>query len=65
MLDPFRDDNHLPSVNFHLSVVEVHYKRALQDDECLICVRVAVPDEIAFEFHDFELIVVHLSYDSN
>ena len=60
MLDPFRDDNHLSSVNFHLSVVEVHYKRAFYDDECLICVRVAVPEEVASEFHDFELVVVHL-----
>ncbi len=58
MLDSFRDDNHLSGVNFHFSAVKVHNKCTLYDDKCLIGVRVAVPDEVAFKFHNLEFIVV-------
>ena len=60
MLNSLRDDDHLASMQFHLSIAEVHYKRALYDDECFIRFRVAVPDKVTFELHDFKLVIVHL-----
>jgi hypothetical protein len=44
------------AAHLNLSVTEVHYKRALYDDECLVCFRVAVSNEVAFEFNDIPVI---------
>src|SRR5262245_65011782 len=45
------------------TVPEVDPQPPLQDNEGLVRVFVVVPDEIALELHDLELIVVHFSDD--
>src|SRR5262245_35214525 len=45
------------------TVPEVDPQAPLQDNEGLVRVFVIVPDEIALELHDLELIVVHFSDD--
>ena len=45
------------------AIVEVNSQLRLHHNERLIGVFVIVPNEVALQLDDFELIVVHFSYD--
>ena len=40
-------------------ISEIHKHLPIEDYESLIRLRMAVPDKLAFEFDDLELIVIH------
>ena len=45
------------------AVAKIDPQIAFDHDECLIGLLVVVPDEVALQLHDLELIVVHLRDD--
>src|SRR5262249_36730145 len=63
VLDSFRNHEHLSCRDMHATVAEVDSQPALEDDESLIRILVIVPDEVALQLDDLELIVVHLGYN--
>ena len=63
VLDTLGYDTHLAGVQFDGAVLEFDLHAALDDDECLVGVGMMVPDELALDFDQFELVVVHLGDD--
>src|SRR6185312_14862586 len=63
VLDAFRHDEQLAFREIDRAVAEIDAQLAVEDDEGLVGVLVVVPDEIAFEPHQLELVVVHLGDD--
>src|SRR5512145_1386375 len=59
MLDPSGNNYHFTGAHFHCPITKAHDQRAFHDDEGFVCFRMAVPDEVAFEFYDFKIVVVH------
>lgn len=51
---------HLAGAQVHRAVAEIDAQATGEDDEGLVGVGVAVPDEVAFDLHQLELVVVHL-----
>src|SRR3569833_438039 len=64
VFDPLGHDEHFSRRHSDLTVAEIQAQRAVQDQESLIGVLMMVPDKIAFEFGDLELIVVHFGDNS-
>ena len=62
MFHPARHDDHLPGLHQHMSVAEVHAQYPLHHHQRLIGFRVAVPDKVAGDAHDLELIVIHFGH---
>src|SRR5258708_39976729 len=58
-----RDHEHLAGGEVYGAVPEVDAQPAFEDDERLVRVLVVMPDEVAFQPHDLELVVVHLRDD--
>src|SRR5438045_4140072 len=52
------DDKHLPGSNMNGTIPKIDSQIALDHDERFIGLQVIVPDEIALQLHDLELIVV-------
>ena len=63
VLDALRDDKHLAGSDVNTAVAEVDSQPPLDDNESLVSVPVIVPEEIALQFDDLELIVVHFRDD--
>src|SRR5581483_5799704 len=59
----FRYDKHLPGAQPYCSILEVDSQGPVENDEGLIRLFVVMPDEIAFDAHELELVVVHLRND--
>ena len=57
------DNDQFSCVYYHWPITQVHTHSPRNDKENLVCVVVFVPDEIALEFHDFEVMVVYLCND--
>jgi len=47
----------------HHAVAKIDPQLALNDEERLVGFLVVVPDEVALQFDDFELVIVHLGND--
>ena len=58
VLDALRHDDHLARPERDETVAEIDAQRTLQHDEGLVGLLVIVPDEIALDAHDLELVVV-------
>ena len=63
VLDAFRDDEHFSGAEGDAAVAEVDAELAFDDEEGFVSRRVVVPDELALELLDLELVVVHLGDD--
>jgi hypothetical protein len=57
--------NHKHFSRFELYAVttELNSHFALEDNEYLVCMSVAVPDKLALNLRQFELVIVHLSHN--
>lgn len=60
VLHAARHHIHLAGAQMHRAVAEIDAQATGEDDEGLVGVGVAVPDEVAFDLHQLELVVVHL-----
>ena len=60
MLNAFGNHKHFARCNVNDAIAKINAQIALDHDESLIGVLMVVPDKIAPQLHDFELIVVHL-----
>src|SRR6266850_2179548 len=63
VLDAARHDVHLARLQRDVAVAEVKHHLAVEDDENLVGVRVLVPDEVALDPGQLEVVVVHLGDD--
>src|SRR5262249_39180403 len=63
MLISFGHHEHLAGANRQIAVAKVNGHRAVDDDEDLVGVAMAVPDELAAELDELELVVVHPGND--
>jgi len=63
VFDALRHDEHFACRDMDRAVAKIDPQNAIEDDEGLVGVLVIVPDEIALELHDLELIVVHFGDD--
>src|SRR5262249_13636979 len=63
VLDSLRDDEHLACRNKNRTVAKIDPQNAVQDDERLVRVLVIMPDEVALQPDDLELVVVHFGDD--
>src|SRR6266851_2778848 len=63
VLDAARDDEHLPRRDRDGAVAKIDPQIALDDEERLVGIAVVMPDEIALQPDDLELIIVHLGDD--
>ena len=61
--DAFRDDEHFSGAEGDVAVAKIQAERAVEDEESFVGVGVVVPDEVALQFDDLELVVVHLGDD--
>jgi hypothetical protein len=61
VFDAFRDDEHFARRYADCAIAKIDPQNTLQHDEGLIRVLVIVPDEVALQFHDLELVIVHFS----
>src|ERR1051326_8354761 len=55
----FRNDEHFTRRHMHRAVAKIDPQLALDDQERLVGLLVIVPDEVALQLDDFELVVVH------
>jgi hypothetical protein len=63
VFDAFRDDEHFARRHVDGAIAKVDPEHALQDNKRLVRIPVIVPNEIALQFDDLELVVVHFGYD--
>src|SRR5262249_34570832 len=63
VLYTFRDDEHLARRQLDRPIAKIDPQSALQDDERLIRMLVIMPNEVALQPHELELVVVHFGYD--
>jgi hypothetical protein len=63
VLHTLGNDEHLPRRHMDRAVAKIDPQIAVDHDERLIGIRVVMPNEIALQPHDLELIVVHLGDD--
>src|SRR6185437_11594621 len=63
VFDSLRDDVHLARTQADRPVLEIDPQGPFQYDEGLVRLGVVVPDEIAVDAHELELVVVHLRDD--
>ena len=63
MLDASRKHEHLPGRDMDRAIPEIDPQIAFQDDECLVGIFMVVPNEVALQLHDLELVVVHFGDD--
>src|SRR6267142_3139696 len=63
VLDAAGDDVHLTGLQRHLAVAQVDGQLPVHHDEDLVGLGVLVPDELALDLHDLEMVVVHLGDD--
>jgi len=56
MFDTAGDDDEISLAQRHSSIVEFHPKASAQNQEEFILVSMVVPHEIAFEFHEFDML---------
>ena len=63
MLDAFRHDKHLSRPQPHTSIPKINPHCSLYDKKDFIRLTMPVPDKIAFELDQLEMIVVHLGDD--
>src|SRR5262249_24095425 len=53
-------NEHLTFRNPNRTVPKVDPQFPIHDDECLVCVLVVMPEEVSFQLHELELVIVHL-----
>src|SRR5262245_66131844 len=58
-----RDNEHLARRQLDRTIAKIDPQNALEDDERLIRMLVIVPNEVALQPHELELVVVHFGYD--
>ena len=63
MLDPLRDDEHLSIGDVDRAITKIDPQRSFYDNERLVRIVMMMPDEIPLQFHNLELVVVHLRND--
>ena len=63
MLDAPRDDQELSFLQPDLTVTELHNEASLHDQEEFVLVIVVVPDELAPELDELDVLAVHLTND--
>src|SRR5262249_32662723 len=63
VLNAFRNDEHLSRRHAGRAIAEVDPQNALQHDERLVRILMVVPDEVAAEPDDLELVVIHFGND--
>src|SRR5262249_44617631 len=63
VLDAFRHDEHFSCRHVDMPVPEVDAQRPLDHQECFVRFGMLVPDEVALNLDDLELVVVHLGDD--
>src|SRR5262245_42553855 len=63
VLDASGNNEHFSRRDIDVAIAEVDAERSIQDDEGLVRIFVVVPDEVALQLDDLELIVVHLGDD--
>src|SRR5262249_9713346 len=63
VLYALRDDEHLARRQPDRTIAKIDPQSALEDDERLIRVLVIVPNEVALQPHELELVVVHFGDD--
>ncbi len=64
VLHPSRDDQELAFVKFDGPVAEVDAQMAAQDQKELVLVLMVVPDKLALEFDQFDVLPVQLTDDA-
>src|ERR1700693_3458977 len=63
VLDAARHHEHFARRQMHRAVAEIDAQIALDDDERFVRILVIVPDEVALQLDDLEVIVVHFGDD--
>jgi hypothetical protein len=63
VLDALRDDVHFARRDVHSAVTKIDAQDAVDHDESLIGIFVLVSNEIASQFDDLELVVIHFGDD--
>ena len=64
MFNSFGNHVHLASIQSYRAITHFDFKRAFENKEEVVCVRVRVPNELAFDFDDHEIVIVE-SADSS
>src|SRR6185312_3864179 len=64
MLHAFWNDVHFPGRERDGLVPELEHHGALENDEDFIRVRVRMPDKLALQLDELELVVIHLGNDA-
>src|SRR5580704_3015731 len=63
VLNAFRHDEHLADGDANRAITKIDPQDTVEHNEGLVSVLVIVPNEIALQLHDLELIVVHFGND--
>jgi hypothetical protein len=63
MLNAFGNNEHLSGGNLNRAIAKIDPQITLDHDECLIGVLVVVPNEVALQLDDLELVIIHLGDD--
>jgi hypothetical protein len=63
VFDAFRHDEHFARRHLDRAIAKIDPQHAVKDNERLVGLLVIVPDEVALQLHDLELVVVHLGDD--
>ena len=63
VLDPARHDEEIAFLQHHVTIAELDREASLEDEEEVIGVRVRMPDELALELPDLDLVVVVVADD--
>ena len=58
MFNSFGNHVHLASIQSYSAITHFDLKRAFENKEEVVCVRVRVPNELAFDFDDHEIVVI-------
>src|SRR5262245_3818600 len=64
MLDAKRNDEQVASAQVNRAVAELDFELALEHEEEVVGVRMAMPDELALDLDDLDLVVVHRRDDA-
>jgi hypothetical protein len=65
VLNALGDDKHLTCIQSDCTVTKIDAERSFKHDEGFICFLVVMPNEVAFQSPNFELVVVHFSKPVN
>jgi len=63
MFYAFRYNVHFTFTENNVPIAELNFQLTFQDHENFIGLRMIVPDELAMQFRDFEMIIIHPGND--